>query len=78
MKYRKKLRKNYHSKRYKIDKRREYSECKRKKGFATTREVNRIIQIAYAESGIKLDYYQCTYCGKYHLTKKFVTDKFQS
>ena len=65
------------SKRVKLDRRREYKECKHKKGFATTREANRQIQRIAKSGGIKLDYYQCTYCGKYHLTKKWVRNKFK-
>ena len=59
-----------------FDKRRIHHQCKRKKGFATTREANQVIHRTKAKSGIKLSYYKCEYCGKYHLTKKYVSSKF--
>ena len=66
------------SKNFHIDKKRRFRECERKKGFTTTREANHQIQRTLRQEGVKLDYYQCTYCGKYHLTKKWVKNKFKS
>lgn len=59
-----------------FSKKRVYSQCARKKGFSTTREVNQIIHKTRTHEGIKLQYYYCPVCGKYHLTKKFVRSKF--
>lgn len=59
-----------------FDKRRAYNQCARKKGFNTTREANRAIHQAKNKEGIKLSYYHCEYCGKYHLTKRWVSSKF--
>ena len=60
----------------KYDKRRIYKECSRKKGFNTTKEANQQIRRILERKGVKLNYYQCYYCGKYHLTKKFVKSAF--
>ena len=53
-----------------------YNQCQRKKGFTTTKDVNKIIQKHNSTGGCKLSYYRCDYCGKYHLTKKYVRSKF--
>ena len=66
------------SNKIRVDHRREYSECKHKKGFTTTKQANQQIKRTLKTEGIKLNYYQCTYCGKYHLTKKWVKNKFKS
>lgn len=58
------------------DKRRIYNECSRKKGYPTTKAANKDIRSAYMKSHIKLSYYKCDYCGKYHLTKKYVKTAF--
>lgn len=47
-----------------------------KKGFITARDVNKEIHKIKAKEGIKLNYYHCDYCGKYHLTKKYVKTAF--
>ncbi len=60
----------------KFDKKRIYNQCARKKGFITTRDVNKEIHKIKIKEGLKLNYYHCEYCGKYHLTKKFVNSKF--
>lgn len=78
MKYTKKqLRKKQQTRQINIDKRRLYSECKRKTGYVTTSAANRMIRHQHKKYGVKLDYYQCTYCGKFHLTKKWVGEKFK-
>ena len=78
MKYSKRrLRGKIHSKNFQIDKRRLYSECRRKKGYTTSAAANRMIKHQLRHYGIKCNYYQCTYCGKYHLTRKWVGDKFK-
>lgn len=59
-----------------FDKNRQYHECRRKKGYSTTRDANKDIHRARVRDGIRLSYYRCSYCGKYHLTKKFVKSKF--
>lgn len=61
---------------FRQDKKREYKECSRKKGFTTTKEANEQIRKALRNDGIKLNYYKCSYCGKYHLTKKYVSSAF--
>jgi len=78
MKYsRKQLRGKIHNKNYRIDKRRWYSECKKKKAYETSGAANRMIRHQCMKYGIRLNYYQCSYCGKYHLTKKWVGEKFR-
>lgn len=59
------------------DTKRKHSECERKKGFTTTADANKQIQYVQKKEGISLRYYQCSYCGKYHLTKKWVKNKFR-
>ena len=62
---------------YLSDTKRRYSECERKKGYTTTADANRQIQYIQKKQGLTLKYYQCSYCGKYHLTKKYVRNKFR-
>lgn len=79
MKYtRKQLRQKRKNQNFQTDKRRLYSECKRKAGYVTTSAANRMIRHQHRKYGVKLNYYQCTYCGKFHLTKKWVGEKFKS
>lgn len=59
-----------------FDRKRSYRQCARKKGFNTTREANRAIHQVKNKENIKLNYYYCEYCGKYHLTKRRVDSKF--
>lgn len=58
------------------DRKRAYYQCSRKKGFTTSREANAQIHRTLKKQGIKLNYYECPYCGKFHLTKKFVKGVF--
>lgn len=60
-----------------IDKKRLYQECTKKIAYPTTSSANRMIRHQFKKYGIKLNYYQCSYCGKYHLTKKWVGEKFK-
>ena len=60
----------------KFDKYRIHNQCSRKKGFTTSKDANQAIHKVKTKKGIKLNYYRCEYCGKYHLTKKFVRSKF--
>lgn len=79
MKYsRKRLRGKIHSKNYRIDKRRLYFECKKKTAYETSGAANRMIRHQYMKYGIKLNYYQCSFCGKFHLSKQYVGEKFKS
>ena len=59
-----------------FDRRRIHRQCARKKGYTTSKDANRQIQKTFKATGIKLAYYQCEYCGKYHLTKHFVKNRF--
>lgn len=59
-----------------FDRRRVHQECSRKKGFATTREVNKILHKNSKLGRLELSYYKCEFCGKYHLTKKPVRSRF--
>ena len=51
----------------KNDRFREFRQCRRKKVFFTTRAANKRLQ-ALKNQGIESSYYQCPYCGRYHLT----------
>ena len=47
-----------------------YNDCGRKKGYHTTKEANQAIHRASRHTGATLRYYHCSFCGKYHLTKR--------
>jgi len=44
-------------------------QCYRKAGFSTTEKAHARVEEIKAESGNQLFVYNCTQCGKYHLTK---------
>lgn len=58
------------SKNYPVDRRRLCRECSKKKGFNTSKEANQEIHRILQKQHVCLHYYQCSYCQRYHLTKK--------